>query len=649
MRQFSLSRRRAKLPAERNGDGVEFLSDKCLHQLFEKQAANTPGAVALVLENDSLTYAQLNCRANQLAHYLIDLGVKPELLVAICVEPTLEMIVAMLAVLKAGGAYVPLDPAFPPDRLRFMLQDSGAFALITQRHLSALFSEFETSLPVLEIDAANPPWGSNPGANPDAQSIGLNSSHLAQILYTSGSTGRPKGVLIEHRGLTVQALWFMKEFRITSEYAGIVGTSLSFLTVYKNIFGTLFAGGQLHLVRNQRDPNALISVAFRANVTLLNLTPTTFSMLLEADSRNELSKVKTVLPTGEPLRLHLFAKLPDPRPEFVNTYGQTECGTASIHRLRPGFDGSEYEIAPIGRPLPYARIYILNEQRQPVPPGAEGELYIGGAGLARGYLNRPDLTAERFLQDPFVSESRARMFRSGDLGRWLPDGTIEFLGRSDSRIKIRGIRIEPGEIEVRLMEHPFVRDAVVIAREDFPRDEKLVAYYLPSRIGVGSQDPPHPAQLRSHLAASLPEQVLPAAYVSLPTWPKTSSGKLDRSALPPPTMDSYPHCGDDPPQGYIETKLAEIWAEVLSLQRVGRNDSFFTLGGHSLSAMRVAARLRNDLQLEIPIETLFQNPSLQSFAKTVEVLCASRHNEGELMGILDEIEAAPAAATKGKT
>ena len=625
----------------------EIPHDRCLNLLFEEQVARSPDAVAVVFEDRSLSYAELNRRANQLAHYLGELGVGPEVVVAVCVEPSVEMIVALLAVLKAGGAYLPLDPAFPVERLRFMIEDSAPVALLTQSLLLACFQEFDLALEVFSLNATNPPWSNHPETNPDAGSIGLNSGHLAQILYTSGSTGKPKGVLIEHRGLVVQALWFVNEFKLTNDYAGLVATSSSFLTVYKNMYGPLFVGGQLHVVRNQKDPNAVISAAFRANVTLLNLTPTTFSMLIEADSKNELSKIQTVLPTGEPLRLHLFAKLRNPRPEFVNTYGQTECGTASIHRIRPDMDDSGQETAPIGRPLPYARIYILNEQGDPVPTGAVGELYIGGAGLARGYLNRPDLTAERFLPDTFSAASGARMYRSGDLGRWLPDGTIELLGRNDFQVKIRGVRIEPGEIEARLMEYPGVREAAVIVREDNPGDERLVAYYLASRSGDGLRSSLHPGQLRFHMAAGLPERLVPAAYVRLDSWPTTPNMKLDRKALPQPNRECYASTEYEPPQGPMETEMVSIWANVLKLDQVGRRDNFFFLGGNSLLAMQVEIRLRKAFGIEVPVARLFESPTVESFAEAVEAMVNAVDDEAELLRILGEIEAMPEIGSEG--
>jgi len=622
-------------------------SGKCLNILFEEQVGRTPDAIALVFENRSLSYAELNRRANRFAHYLSELGVGPEVLVAICAEPSVEMIVSLLAVLKAGGAYLPLDPAFPLERLRFMLEDSAPVALLTQAHLRANFSEIDRNLNILDISAANPPWSSYPESNPDTASIGLHSGSLAHVIYTSGSTGKPKGVLIEQRALTVLVEWFIGECNLTSQFVSLPATSFAFSAFYKNIYGPLFIGGQIHLVKNLKDSNAMLAAVSRANVPLLNVTPTAFSMLVDANSQGELSKVHTIMLVGEPIQIHKLSLLPDPRPEIINTYGQAESGLASFHRIGPLSDLSVGEITSVGRPHPYARIYILDEHLQPVQSGAEGELYIASEGMARGYLNRPELTAQRFLPDPFVPSSEARMFKSGDMGRWLPDGTIEFLGRNDFQVKIRGVRVELGEIEVRLSQYPGVREAVVLVRQDNPGDERLVAYHLASPADSGNQSPLHPGQLRAYMAAGLPEHMVPAAYVRLESWPTTPNGKLDRRALPPPNRDSYPSCDYEPPEGPMEAEIAAIWADVLKLDQVGRHDSFFLLGGNSLLAMQVEVRLRKAYGMEVPVSHIFQNPTIESFSQVVESLLHSMQADTDLLRILGELEAMPEISAEG--
>jgi len=643
-----------QLPAEREplafamqASTSENLYDKSLNLQFEEQVERSPDAVAVVFEDRQLSYTELNRRSNQLAHYLSELGVGPEVLVAVCLEPGLEMIVALLAVLKAGGAYLPLDPAFPVERLQFMVDDSAPVALLTQESLRPLCSEVGRNLKVLDLAAADPNWSSYPEHNPDATSKRLNSHSLAHIIYTSGSTGKPKGVLIEHHYLSTLASWYIKECGLTQESVCLPATSFSFSPFYKNFYGPLFVGGQIHMVKNLKDPKEVLSTISRANVRLLNVTPTAFSMLVDADSRGVLSKIQTVMLVGEPIQIHKLFLLPSPRPEVINTYGQLESGLASFHRIPPGSDLSVEKAASIGRPMAHVRIYILNENSKPVSDGAEGELYIGSASISRGYLNRPELTAERFLPDPFVSASEARMYKTGDRGRWLPDGAIEFLGRNDFQVKLRGIRIELGEIEARLLEHPDVREAAVIVREDNPGDERLVAYYLTSRTGNGLRSPLHPGQLRLHVAAGLPEHLVPAAYVWLESWPTTPNGKLDRRALPPPKRDSYPSREYEPLQGLMETEVAAIWAKVLKAEQLGRHDNFFSLGGNSLLAMQVEVRLRKAFGIEVPVARLFESPTVESFAKVVEAQLNTMNDNTELLRILGELEAIPESSAKG--
>lgn len=621
--------------------------ERRLNRLFEDQVSRSPESVALVFEDQSLSYAELNRRANRLAHYLRALGVGPEALVAICAEPCVEMIAAILAVLKAGGAYLPLDPAFPVERLRFMLEDSAPLALLTQSHLRSHFPELQADLKVLDLSAANPPWTSFPEFNPDAECDGPGSASLAQVIYTSGSTGRPKGVLLEHRALAILALWYIQECCLDRDFVSLPVTSFSFSAFYKNIYGPLFSGGRIHLMRNLKDTSELLSTAARENVRILNLTPTALSMFVDADQKGVLSSIRTIMLVGEPIQLHKLSALPSPRPEIINTYGQAESGLASFHRIPPGCDLTRETWSSIGRPFPFARIYILSEAGDPVPAGTEGELYIASACMSRGYLHRPELTAQRFLPDPFSSAAGARMFKTGDRGRWLADGTIEFLGRNDFQVKIRGVRIELGEIEACLMDHPAVREAVVIVREDTPGDERLVAYYLPARSGGGTESAPNPEQLRRHAAARLPEHIVPAAYVRLDAWPRTPGGKLDRRALPPPQRDAYPGCDYEPPRDSMEAAMVEIWSSVLKLERIGRYDNFFLLGGNSLLGMQVAVRLRKVFGLEVPVSQIFANPTIGSFSKTVGALLQSMPGNADLLRILDEVEALPETPAEG--
>lgn len=639
-------------PAERHQILVEWnntdapFPDKCVHQLFEEQAQRTPGAVAVASDRESLTYAELNRRANQLAHYLRQLGVGPEVAVAICIERSPAMIVALLAVLKAGGAYVPLDPDYPLDRLRFMLQDSAPAALLTQAHLRPLFADIAFSIPVIDAGEATPPWLDLPDSNPDAASIGLNPSNLAYIIYTSGSTGKPKGTLEQHNGLTNLIHWFIREVPLSDRVVVLVAASISFDLTYKNIYGPLLSGGQIFLTPNRFDRNVILSLIPRVKNGLLNVTPTALNTLIEEDHGHVLSQLRTIVMGGEPVQLHSLALLKEPRPQLINSYGPTEItGSAAFHRIRPDLDYGGNHTVPIGRQLPNVRIYILDGQRQPVPIGVTGEIYIGGIGVARGYLNRPELTREHFLPDPFAGKPGARMYKSGDLGRWLPDGSIDFRGRNDFQVKIRGMRIELGEIEARLLEHPAVREACVLAREDKPGDKRLVAYYLPA---AEMDDAAQPEQLRSHLSAVLPAHMVPAAYVQLACWPRTPSGKLDRKALPPPGGEAFQiDRRYEPARGLVESELAGIWSEVLQAPRIGRRDNFFALGGHSLSAMRVVGRLRTAFEVDLPVAALFQNPTLESFAALIEAKAASADEGLELLRLLGEIEAMPESSVEG--
>ena len=384
--------------------------------------------------------------------------------------------------------------------------------------------------------------------NPDPAAVGLNPSHLAYIIYTSGSTGKPKGVLEQHRALCNLVYWYIKEVPLTSKDVILLVSSISFDLTVKSMYGPLLVGGKLLLSQNQFDPQAIVSTIARTKVTLINLTPTAFYTLIDADTNHALSKLRIVVFGGELVQIQRLLQIKKPRPQFMVTYGPTEItGSATFHRARPALDYSPRQTLPIGSPLPNVSIYILNAQLKPVPIGVSGEIYIGGAGVSRGYLNRPDLTADAYLPNPFTSVPGARMYKSGDIGRWLPDGTIDFLGRNDSQVKLRGFRIELGEIEARLVEHPGVHNAVVILREDAPGDKRLVAYYTAFPISDPVQESPNPDTLRAHMAATLPEYMVPMAYVRMDAMPMTPSGKLEPRLLPPPAADAFLSRSYEPP------------------------------------------------------------------------------------------------------
>jgi amino acid adenylation domain-containing protein len=613
---------RHQLLYEWNDTRTEFPGQQCIHQLFEEQVRTSPDATAVVYEEASLTYAELNRRANRLAHYLRGLGVKPDARVAICVERGLEMVVALLAVLKAGGAYVPLDPAYPGERLRFMLEDCAPVALLTQKHLQPLFAELPDAVPLVDLSADTTAWSHQPDSNPDWASVGLTPQHLAYVIYTSGSTGTPKGVMVEHRNVTRLFAATDAWFHFSGDDIWTLFHSYAFDFSVWEIWGALLYGGRLIVVSKSvvHSPGDFYKLLCQTGVTILNQTPSAFRQLVTAqEASRELHQLRHVIFGGEALEVATlnpwYAQNEGRCTGLVNMYGITETTVHVTYRRLPRTQTEGGEGNLIGCRIPDLRIYILDEYGEPAPVGVAGEMYIGGAGVARGYLNRPELTAERFVKDPFVEEAGARMYKTGDLGRWQSDGTIEFVGRNDFQVKIRGFRIELGEIEARLAEHPEVREAVVIAREDTPGDKRLVAYYTAADTN-GQRN--GAAEFRSHLSSKLPGYMLPAAYVQMERMPLTANGKLDRKALPAPEGDVYAVRGYEAPHGEIETRLVEIWADLLKVGRVGRQDNFFELGGHSLLAMQLTARVRRMFEVELPVLSVFEAPTIAGLAMEVQ-------------------------------
>jgi amino acid adenylation domain-containing protein len=599
---------RRQVVEEWNAEVAHFPAESCLHELFEAQVERAPDAEALVFGDERLTYAELNARANRLAHHLRALGVGPEARVALCLERGVEMVVAVLAVLKAGGAYVPMDPAYPAERLRYMLDDSAPVVLLTHTSLSGLFAAVD--VPLLELDAPAPAWVDAPPGNPD--SGGLTAEHLAYIIYTSGSTGLPKGVMVEHRNV-------VRLFAATDAWFGFGATdvwtlfhSIAFDFSVWELWGALLHGGRLVGVdtATARAPEAFYDLVCREGVTVLNQTPSAFRQLMAAQAAaGGEHRLRRVIFGGEALEVGTLKGWYERNGEetvLVNMYGITETTVHVTYRALRAADAERGGASPIGERIPDLRLYILDGAGEPVPVGVAGELYVGGAGVARGYLNRPELTAERFVENPFHG---GLMYRTGDLGRWLSDGTVEYLGRNDEQVKIRGFRIELGEIEARLAGHPAVREAVVVAREDVPGDKRLVAYV------VGDEGATVEA-LRAHTAEHLPEYMVPSAYVRLDALPLTPNGKLDRRALPAPEGDAYAVRGYEAPVGETEEALAEIWAEVLRVERVGRRDHFFELGGHSLLAVTLIERMRQR-GLDADVRALFTTPTLAELAASV--------------------------------
>ena len=600
-----------------NDTRTDYPADCCIHELFEEQAERTPGAVAVVFGEQRLTYRELNDRANQLAHHLRSLGVGPEVLVGVCVERSVEMVVGMLGILKAGGAYVPLDPTYPRERLAFMLEDAGAAVLLTQERL--LDSLPEQGARRLCLDAG---WDAVARESVEDPRRTAGPRNLAYVIYTSGSTGKPKGVAIEHHSTVAMLAWARGAYTAEELRGVLFSTSICFdLSVFE-LFAPLCAGGKVILAANALE---LPSLPRSAEVTLVNTVPTAIAQL--ARDRGIPASVRVVNLAGEALSSSLVQQVYASQPSIervFNLYGPTEDTTYSTWAL---MEKGSAEPVTIGRPMPNGRAYVLDARMQPVPVGVAAELYLGGEGLARGYLNRPELTEQRFVPDPISGEPGERLYRTGDLCRWRQDGTLEYLGRIDSQVKIRGFRIELGEIESALGQHPSVREAVVVAREDSPGDKRLVAYLV-----AGEGPLPGMAELRRHLQATLPDYMLPAAFVELPVLPLLPNGKVNRRALPAPD-GQRPEQGQAfvAPRTQVEEALAETWAETLRLDRVGVFDSFFALGGDSILAIQVISKAQR-AGLSISVRQLYQHHTIAALAAVADREASPLAEQGAVVG-----------------
>jgi len=601
---------------------TDYPKDKTIAALFEEQVSRAPDATAVSFGGKELSYRELNARANRLAHHLISLGAGPDVLVALCLERSIEMVVGLLAILKAGGAYLPLDPTYPKERLAFMLEDSKAPVLISESGFKGTLPEHHANCLLIDKSEVFDPY---PTTNPKTATT---SDNLAYVIYTSGSTGRPKGVLITHSN--VQRLFSATDawYGFSQNDVWTLFHSYAFDFSVWEIWGALLYGGRLVIVsyETSRSPELFYELLLDERVTILNQTPSAFYALTEADQayRGERSlSLRLVIFGGEALN---FAKLArwyfrhdDRAPQLINMYGITETTVHVTYHPLVAEIAHEMARSVIGRPIPDLSLYILDPHLNPVPIGVAGELHVGGAGLARGYLNRPELTAEKFIRNPFSDHPEERLYKTGDLARYLPDGNIEYLGRIDHQVKIRGFRIELGEIEAILSQHSQVTEAVVIAREDTPGDKRLVAYLVPANGKAAGQDEKNLiATLRDHLKASLPDYMVPAAFVVLDQLPVTPNGKLDRKALPAApeyqSKESYVA-----PRNATEEKLAAIWADVLRLDRIGIHDNFFDLGGHSLLVVRLMGEIEKAFGERLSVTTLFQFPTIEGIGRTLSV------------------------------
>ncbi len=600
---------RHRLLVEWNATQATHPQAKLIHQLFEAQEERTPDAIAAIFEDQQLTYRELNMRANQLAHYLRAWGVGPEVLIGVCMERSLELVVALLATLKAGGAFVPIDLEYPRSRRDFMVEDSAVGVILTHSHVWTAIKGPSIDVIAVDIERAIISQGSI-----DNPRVPLKPFNLAYVIYTSGSTGKPKGAANTHAGILNRLLWMQKTYPLNAGDRVLQKTPLSFDVSVWEFFWPLMTGAGLVLARpgGHRDSHYLAQLIATKGVTTLHFVPSMLRVFLQETKTTNCATLKRVVCSGEALTCDLqqrfFERL---HTELHNLYGPTEaaidvtswrCARADAHRD-----------IPIGKPIDNTQLYVLDAQLNPVPIGIAGELYIAGEGLARGYLKRPELTAERFIPHPFNAEPGARLYRTGDLARYRADGNLEYLGRIDQQIKIRGHRIEPGEIEASLSRHPEIKEAVVIAREDQPGNKHLVGYV------VGAQGAElEPGILRAHLNESLPEYMVPSAFVFLEALPLTPNGKLDRKVLPAPDVGAEFKHQYVAPRNATEELLCGIWVEVLGVEQVGIHDNFFELGGHSLLATQVISRVRKVFQVEVPLRELFETPTVAGLAQAIE-------------------------------
>jgi len=615
-----------------NDTKVQYLDNKVIYQLFEEQVEKTPNNIAVAYEDKRLTYKQLNERANQLAHYLRTLGVKPDVLVALSMDRSLEMIIGILGILKAGGAYVPLDPNYPKERLQFILEDTQAPILLIQSHLKTNFETYSGI--IFKIDDDLDIINQESNINLDCLT---SSHHLAYVIYTSGSTGKPKGVMVEQRNL-IESTKARLKYYPTSPHNFLLLSSISFDSSIAGIFWSLISGGTIVLPENVKniDVNNILDHIQKYQISHLLCVPSFYKTLLEhqKDCYN-IHPLSTVIVAGEKFddllinqhKEHLALS------SLFNEYGPTEtCIWSSVTNLYNARTQYSNKLT-IGHPIANVQMYILDGHMNPVPIGVAGEIYIGGVGLARGYLKRPDLTAVRFIPNPFVSDAddneplNLRLYRTGDVARYLQDGNIEFLGRIDDQVKIRGFRIELGEIESTLNSHHQVVQAIVLAREDESNDKKLIAYVVPTdnivnslsaqstlsssagesfSILSGDNIPVLTEDLRNHIIRLLPDHMNPSFFVYLNRMPLTINGKIDRKTLPAPDL-SFRQVGNEyvPAHSPLEQELSRIWTDILKIKEIGIYDNFFKLGGHSLLATQVISRIRHTCMVDIPLRALF--------------------------------------------
>jgi len=619
---------RRQLLVEWNNTQKEYPREKCFHHLFEAQVERAPEAVAVVFENQQLTYRELNQRANQLAHHLSrHCGVGPEALVGICCERSLEMVVGLLGILKAGGAYVPLDPAFPADRLAYMLEDAQVPVLLTQK---ATIENFQLTIENLKPFCLDADWEAIARESFDNPPRRAEVENAAYVIYTSGSTGKPKGVVIPHRALVNFLISMQREPGMSEHDTLLAVTTLSFDIAGLELYLPLLAGGRVLLVSRDvaKDAGGLMKNLQDSGATIMQATPATWRLLLEAGWRGRASL--KILIGGEAVQRDLAEKLQDQCAALWNMYGPTETTIWSTTGAIP----AGCQTVAIGRPIANTQIYLLDNRQQPVPIGIPGNLCIGGDGVARGYLHRPELTAEKFVPDAVCNSPGRRMYHTGDLAKYQAGGDLDFIGRNDFQIKLRGFRIELGEIEAALAQNHAVKQNVVAMREDVPGDPRLVAYL----VANGAPLPPA-EELQNFLRRRLPDYMIPATFVALEALPLTPNGKVDRRALPVPNISGTGGAQNfAAPHSPVENEVAEIWSALLHLPQAGIHDDFFRLGGHSLMATRLVSRLRAHFGVEVPLQEFFRAPTIAHLAGQVEAALLLNSSEANIDAILDRLE-----------
>ena len=601
-----------------NDTAAAYPSEQCIHELFEAQAARTPQALALQFEQDALTYEELNARANQMAHYLRRRGVGPEARVGVCLERSVELLVAILGVLKAGGAYVPLDTGSPPERLAYMLEDSAVGLLLTQERLRARLP----LPPHVEAIAVDEQWPRIADEPIDTPASGVTSENLCYVIYTSGSTGRPKGVAMHHRGVSNYIDWGVRAYGASAGQGAPVFTSMAVDLTVTNLL-PLFAGRPVRLLPEEHAVEALANLLrTRPEFGLIKITPTHLSLLTPLLTVDEARAAARTLVVGADFlsaETTLFWQDHAPGVRLMNEYGPTETVVGcSAYTLPPG-QHREGPV-PVGGPIQNLRFYVLDESFEPVPIGLPGELFIGGVGVARGYLGRTPLTAERFVPDPFAAPG-ARMYRTGDRACWQADGTLLILGRIDNQVKIRGYRVELGEVEAVLRRHASVRECLAVVREDRPGDRRLVAYV----VGDVTTE-----ELRAHARMNLPDYMVPGAFVALAALPETSTGKFNRASLPPPRYEAAASELDAPADA-IEVQLIHIWEELLGVHPIGTTQDFFELGGNSLLVLHLFAQIRSRLNCDLPLATIVAGATVRQMASAIREVRATSIPAGSIV------------------